>query len=82
MFAFGLFTQSGASPRTNEFPQGKPPFFSSSEEGYWNALDAAFILIMVSGDLRGLLACMYYVTRQRREPHRKVLEAASPLVIG
>ena len=48
MFAFGLLTQSGASPRTNEFPQGKPPFFSSTEEGYWNALDAAFILIMVT----------------------------------
>ncbi len=50
MFAFGILTPSGASPRSIEFPQGKPAFFSSSEEGYWNALDAAFILIMVGLD--------------------------------
>jgi len=47
MFAYGLLVPSGVSPRTVQFPEGKPAFFSSSEEGGWNALDAVFILIML-----------------------------------
>eukprot|EP00282_Hemiselmis_andersenii_P037258 CAMPEP_0169431024 /NCGR_PEP_ID=MMETSP1042-20121227/2715_1 /TAXON_ID=464988 /ORGANISM="Hemiselmis andersenii, Strain CCMP1180" /LENGTH=584 /DNA_ID=CAMNT_0009541385 /DNA_START=125 /DNA_END=1876 /DNA_ORIENTATION=- len=47
MFAFGVFTQSGVSPKTTEFPQGKPPFFSASEEGGWNTLDFCFIMVML-----------------------------------
>ncbi len=47
MFAYGLLVPSGVSPRTVQFPEGKPAFFSNSEEGGWNALDAVFILIML-----------------------------------
>ena len=47
MFVYGLFTPSGISPRTIQFPNGKPAFFSYTEEGGWNVLDAVFISIMI-----------------------------------
>ena len=46
MFAYGLWVPSGVSPRTVQYPEGKPAFFSTTEEGGWNALDAVFIMIM------------------------------------
>ena len=49
IFAYGLFTQSGVSPRTIEFPKGKPPFVSSTEEGGWNAIDIVVVSMMVLG---------------------------------
>ena len=47
MYAFGTFSQALPVRRTFEFPQGKPPFFSNTEEGGWNALDFIFIGIMM-----------------------------------
>ena len=47
MFAYGVITPSGVSPRSLQYPEGKPAFFSNSEEGGWNILDAVFILIML-----------------------------------
>eukprot|EP00960_Hanusia_phi_P047852 758619-Hanusia_phi.AAC.2 len=47
MMAFGLFHQAQPVKRTIEFPQGKPPFFSITEEGGWNTMDFVFILILI-----------------------------------
>jgi hypothetical protein len=47
MFAYGLLKPSGVSPKTIQFPEGKPAFFSATEEGGWNIVDAVFILIMI-----------------------------------
>jgi len=47
MMAFGLFHQAQPVKKTLEFPQGKPPFFSVTEEGGWNTMDFIFILILV-----------------------------------
>lgn len=45
MFSFGLTKQPIPIRRTLEHPGGMPPFFSSTEEGGWNAIDFIFICI-------------------------------------
>ena len=51
IYAYGLFSQSGVSPRSIEFPKGKPPFVSATEEGGWNSIDIGVVMMMVLDDL-------------------------------
>jgi hypothetical protein len=51
IYAYGLFSQSGVSPRSIEFPKGKPPFVSATEEGGWNSIDIGVVMMMVLGAL-------------------------------
>jgi len=47
MFVFGAFSQAQPPYTSLQFPQGRPCFFSSTEEGGWNILDFTFICIMM-----------------------------------
>ena len=51
MFAYGVFSQSGASPKSLEFPKGKPAFISNTEEGGWNAIDMLVVTMMIVGSV-------------------------------
>ena len=51
MFAYGVFSQSGASPKSLEFPKGKPAFISNTEEGGWNLIDIVVVGMMIFGAL-------------------------------
>lgn len=58
IYAYGLFLQSGVSPRSIEFPKDKPPFVSATEEGSWNSIEIGVVMMMVLIALPiGIIVC-------------------------